>query len=48
MVLHIGIPNGAMTAEQKEIFEKIGRKILDYNTQNPDKPPIIMSLEVIR
>ncbi|MGH2505923.1 MAG: hypothetical protein ACRDHZ_00655 [Ktedonobacteraceae bacterium] len=46
-VLHIGIPNGTMTLEQKEIFEKIGRKILDYNTQNPDKPPIRMRLEVI-
>ncbi|MBZ0188008.1 MAG: hypothetical protein K8F91_17305, partial [Candidatus Obscuribacterales bacterium] len=34
-ILHIGIKDGSMTAEQKAVFEKVGKQVLDYNGSSP-------------
>lgn len=48
-ILHIGIKNGSMSDSQKEVFEKIGKQILQYNADLPiGKAPIKLRVTVVK
>lgn len=48
-ILHIGIKDGSMTAEQKKVFEKIGKQIVDYNDKLlPGQAPITLKVTVVK
>lgn len=48
-VLHLGIKNGAMTEEQKAVFEKVGKAIQKYNDAlPPGKAPITLKVTVVK
>ena len=48
-ILHFGIQDNVMTAEQKSIFEKVGKAIQQYNdTLPPGKAPIVLKVTVVR
>ena len=49
-ILHYGIPNSSMTEEQLQVFERVGKKILDFNAANAGNKrfaPIRFKVEVI-
>jgi hypothetical protein len=48
-ILHIGIKNGSISEEQKEVFEKVGRQIQQYNANLPiGKAPIKLKVTVVK
>ncbi len=48
-ILHIGIKNGSITEPQKEVFEKIGKQIQQYNADLPvGKAPIKLKVTVVK
>jgi hypothetical protein len=48
-ILHIGISDGSMTAEQKAVFEKVGKAVQDYNENLPlGKAPIKLKVTIVR
>lgn len=48
-ILHIGIKDGSMTAEQKAVFDKVGKQVQDYNDKLlPGKAPITLKVTVVK
>jgi len=48
-ILHIGISDGSMTAEQKAVFEKVGKAVQDYNENLPmGKAPIKLKVTIVK
>ena len=48
-ILHIGIKDGAMTPEQKAVFEKVGKQIQEYNAALPvGKAPLKLKVTVVK
>jgi len=48
-ILHIGVKDGSMTAEQRAVFEKVGKQVRDYNENLPmGKAPIKLKVTVVK
>lgn len=48
-ILHVGINDGSMTAEQKAVFEKVGKAVQNYNENLPaGKAPIKLKVTVVK
>ena len=48
-ILHIGIKDGSMSAEQKAVFEKVGKQIQNYNDKLlPGQAPITLKVTVVK
>ncbi|HMY52337.1 MAG TPA: hypothetical protein PK671_05265, partial [Candidatus Obscuribacter sp.] len=47
-VLHIGIPDGAISDEQIKVLEKIGKQVQEYNSIKPiRKAPIQIEVTIL-
>lgn len=47
--LHIGIPDGALSDSQKNVLEKLGKQVMNYNATRPlDKAPIKLEVTVLQ
>jgi|GEM_PF-1590834 len=48
-VLHLGIPDGALTAQQIEVLEDLGRQVMKNNLSlPPDKAPLKIKVTVLK
>ncbi|MCC7531927.1 MAG: hypothetical protein IT342_25720 [Candidatus Melainabacteria bacterium] len=48
-ILHVGIRDNSTTAQQKEVFEKIGKEVQDYNAHLPfSKAPLKLKVTVVK
>lgn len=48
-ILHIGIKDGSMTAEQKAVFESVGKEVHNYNNNLPlGSAPLKLKVTVVK